>query len=397
MNQRERFLVIVIVGLVGAYGVHLAFGKYRNALLTKNNKLISLAEESKRLNVQVRNGALADRQMGEYLVRSLPSDLETASSTYQSWLVGLVQKHELQNADVKPNSVKAKTVSVRKGSRMTPVPFYAAHKFTVSGDTTMPQFVDFLHAFYQKDYLHRISTLEVKQDSKSNRIRVTASIDVVGLAAAKPDAVAPESRSWRVEPTVASYRPILNRNLFEPPNSAPEYEGSDRISTIVGSRSQDLKFKDAENHNIRYELVSKVEGVDIDESGKLNMTLQEMGNVEIVVRAIDDGYPSRSTETPLTIRVGDTPPPAAELPEFDHSRQTVLTGLVSSGDEMVAWLNIRTLGKTLKLRTGDKFEIGSLSGIVIEVNSRLAVLEIDGQQFSLRQRGNLAKAASRAE
>ena len=64
--------------------------------------------------------------------------------------------------------------------------------------------------------------------------------------------------------------------------------------------------------------------------------------------------------------------------------KTVLTGLVQGRGEWTAWLNVRTRDKTLKLRVGDSFEIGSVKGKVVEVSSRSAVLEAEGQKFELK-------------
>jgi len=56
-------------------------------------------------------------------------------------------------------------------------------------------------------------------------------------------------------------------------------------------------------------------------------------------------------------------------------------------------MKVKTTGKTLKLQPGDKFEIGTLSGAVIEVTSKFVLIEIDGKRFELRPAGVLSEAA----
>jgi hypothetical protein len=120
----------------------------------------------------------------------------------------------------------------------------------------------------------------------------------------------------------------------------------------------------------------------------------------VLVRAIDSGYPSRSTEQRLTVRVVDPPPPPPE-PEpklaFDDSTQTVLTALVQGRNESTAWLNVRTKATTLKLRPGDQFEIGSLKGSVVEATPQFVTLEVEGRRFTLEPGDNLSEAAKRSE
>ena len=57
---------------------------------------------------------------------------------------------------------------------------------------------------------------------------------------------------------------------------------------------------------------------------------------------------------------------------------------------------MRTQDKTLKLRVGDQFEIGSLKGKVIEVTPEFVELEIDDRRFTLEPNGILKDAADKS-
>jgi len=195
----------------------------------------------------------------------------------------------------------------------------------------------------------------------------------------------------------------MNRNFFEPPNGAPQYTGRPEIEAIVARDSPvPLTFKDPEGHQIRYEFVeTPPEFVRLDEpSGTLHIKSDEKREFQIQVRAIDDGYPRRTTEQTLTVKVVDPPPPPVAPPPklaFDDATQTVLTALVQGRDEWTAWMHVRTRDTTLRLKVGDGFEIGSLKGKVVDVTPRYVTLEIDGRRFTLKPSGNLSEAAKRAE
>src|SRR6056297_2158367 len=390
MTQREKILSILIGSLIGIVGLQWMFNKYRDAKLAKTNQIASLQEKSNDLNMKLLQGAMAERQMGEYRVRSLPGDPENAVAAYNSWLMEWVKEAGLVNPEVR---VTGSTPNRE---------LYRQYRFTVAGTASLPEAIELLHAFYLKDYMHRISGVTIKPDSKGD-LKLDMRIDALGLNTVPADVPPPASESWRVDSSLVAYQEaILNRNFFEPPNKAPEFRGSPQVEAIVGSRSPaTLQFEDAENHPIRYEIAGKVpEFVELDgDSGTLQMEPKQTGEFEILVRAIDAGYPSRTTEQLVKVKVGDPPVVVEEEPEpeFDHARQTVLTALLTGGDDWEAWMNVRTSGKTLKLREGDRFEIGTVKGKVVEVTPKFVVIEVDDRRFTLSPNdASLSEAAKRA-
>lgn len=391
MTQRERFLSILVGGLFAAVVVWWGFGKYRSALKLRNNQITALENEKQRHLEQQMQGEYANRQMGEYMVRSLPGDPERAQRDYQQWLLSMVQANKLSEAVVDLNSSR-------------PIGgLYQRLDFRVRGTTDKPGVIKLLHAFYGKDYLHRIRDLLLRPN-KEGDFTVEMSIDAIALLAAPADLPAREGTSWKVETDLAAYHdPIMNRNFFKPPNGAPEYTGRPAIEAIVGRDSPvPLTFKDPEDHPIRFEFAQPPpDFVRLDErSGTLRIKSDEKREFELLVRAIDNGYPRRTTEQKLTVKVVDPPPgPTPPPPKlaFDDATQTVLTALVQGRDEWTAWMHVRTRDKTLRLKVGDGFEIGSLKGKVVEVTPRFVTLEIDGRRFTLKPAGNLSEAAKRAE
>lgn len=394
MNQRERTLLIIVGGLIVALGFHWGFGKYRDALRFRDTRIAALTDEQQRLQEQQLQGALADRQLGEYLYRSLPGDPEKAQSDYQAWLFSWVKSGGLSEANVDAQGIQL----VQDGSRD---PLYRQLSFRVTGKADLPGLIELLHGFYAKDYLHRIRSLTVTQ-GRTEALTLTMIVDAVALNAADPKASPPEDPSWRVAADVAEYRdPILNRNFFSPPNLPPRFQGRPEIEAIVGrTTTAELAFEDPEGGRVRIELAEGApDFVSLDSRGRrLQIEALDAGSFDLLVRATDSGYPPRTTEQRLTVRAVPPEEPREEIaePSFDDARMTVLTGLVEGREGWTAWLNVRTRGQIEKLRIGDGFEIGSVSGTVVAASPRYATIEAGGRRFDLKPGQSLADAAKQA-
>ncbi len=251
--------------------------------------------------------------------------------------------------------------------------------------------------------MHRIRDLSLRP-TREGDFDVELTIDAIALLSAPDDLPLREETSWRVASDVNEYRdPILNRNLYKPPNEPPKYSGRPVIEVVVGRETPvPLTYKDPEGHTITYAFAEPPPAnFTLDErSGTLRVKSDEKKEFQIRVKATDNGYPSRTSEQDLTVKVVDPPPPPTPEPpklEFDDAKQTVLTALVQGRNEWTAWMHVRTRDKTLRLKVGDGFEIGSLKGEVIEVTPRYVMLEIEGRRFTLKPAGNLSEAAKRAE
>jgi len=389
MNQRERLLAIAVGGLFAALLITWGLGKYRTALSFRQQALTAQRDQQKQIHEQLVNGEYANRYMGEYLVRSLPPNPERAKSIYKQWLLETIESNELVAANVSANR-----------SRLIGG-LYQRMEFRVNGQTDIPNFVELLHDFYAKDYLHRIRDFSLTPMKEGN-FKVELSIDVIALLAA-PNELPPRDRSsWKIDRNVAAYHDkILNRTLFEPPNQAPKYSGQSVVQSVVGSDAPSpLTFEDPEGHSIRYEFIEPPpDFVELDHAnGTLQINTDDKQEFTILLRAIDGGYPSQSTEQTLTIKIIDPPPepePPAAKPDFDDANQTVLSGLVQGDGQWTAWLHVRTRGKTLKLRSGDQFEIGSLHGTALDVTPKHVVLKIDDREFKLLHGGNLGATVNK--
>lgn len=394
MNPREKVLTYGVGGILFLAGCQYVWMQYRAAIDSRQTRAEALDQQIFEAREKLLQGAYADRMFGEYLVRSLPSDPERAQADYKRWLSEVITLVDLRDAAVSLTGTR--TVAEEPDRRNE---LYQMHSFRLKGTTDQHGWLELLHLFYSKDYLHRISSLKVSPNVRGG-FSVEMQVDVIGLATAQPDLPSLETPSPLVESYAAYEEPILNRNFFSPPNQPPRFTSPSTLTVNVGeSANLSLKAEDPENHRLRYSLVGEPpQGLELDpRSGSIRWRPDTPGTHQLVVRVSDDGYPSQTTEQRFQLAVVDPPPPPRTEPAgFDDSTQTVLTALVQGSGDWTAWMNVRTQGTTLKLRPGDTFEIGRLSGTVVEVNARFVTLEIDGKRFELRPAGNLAEAARSA-
>ncbi|HBJ38645.1 MAG TPA: hypothetical protein DDZ51_28625 [Planctomycetaceae bacterium] len=393
MTPRERILGIGVGSILVLAGCQYVLMQYRTAVASRQARVETLDQQILEAQERLLQGAYADRMMGEYLVRSLPSDIEKARADYTRWLYEIITMVELRDASVSfTNTLPAGDL-------------YKRHQFKLSGKTDQRGWLELMHLFYTKDYLHRISNLVVRP-FREGGLFVDMTIDVIGLDAAQPDLAAPTATSPMVDSFAAYADPILNRNFFSPPNQAPKFTTPSRLTATLGqSPGLVVKAEDPEKDNVRYAVIGTApEGLELDSrTGEIKWNPTTPGNYPLAVEAIDSGYPAQRIEQRFEIAVVNPPPPPppAKEPEptpgFDDATQTVLTALVQGGGDWTAWMKVRTQGTTVKLRPGDKFEIGRLSGTVVDVNARFVTLESEGRRFKLRPAGNLAEAAKSAQ
>lgn len=393
MNQRERILLIAIGGLFVLGFGQWGFTKYKTAVKQRRSRYESLQEQQIQLQEKQYLGAIADRQMGEYMVRSVSSNTEQARTDYQGWLFDVVDEHNISGAKV-------------SSERVFPVGnLYQQMTFSLTGQASAPDVIGLIHAIQSKDYLHRIRELTINL-SKANEdiFLVSMTIDVASLDMAPVDATPPTTNAWRVDPELVAYTdPILNRNLFEPPNKAPVFNGEKTLKATKGREEAfTLVFKDADDHKLVYTLIEPPDSVSIDaSSGTLRIQRHELDEFEVTVQVSDNGYPKRTIEETFMVKVIDPPPASTEEPKvelkFDDAKQTYLTGLVQGSDDWTAWMNVRTRGKTLKLHVGDEFEIGSVHGIIESIDADSVRIKIGDKTISLSSGGTLKSAVDAVE
>ncbi|MDX1946339.1 MAG: Ig domain-containing protein [Pirellulaceae bacterium] len=400
MNSRERMLAIA----VGACGLLLG-GYFLQSFVAgqftdRRHRIESLEGDLRKLKTEALRGKQAVARLGEYEARSLPPQPEVARSLFQSWLLEEVGQVELIDPQV------------RAVSTINEEDVFIKQSFTITGKGNLQQLVELLHAIYRHDYLQRISLVSFKPIKESKLIDATITIEGVSMLSAAPATQLTPRASQRLAlPTRDDYlKVILGRNLFGPPNNPPKLASIGKQRVYTG-RPADFQAKGTDPDpldRVQYALTKSADpAARFDAySGQFRWTPKSPGEYQFVVQASDDGYPSKSASETVTISVTEPPPPEPVRPTepppppklaFDDAKYTVLTAVLDISGQGEVWLLIRPKGQTLKLHAGDKFEIGSIKGVVAAIGESDFTFASGGKQRRLAKGDILEQAKEIAQ
>lgn len=392
MNQREKTLAIstcaVVVLIVGFFG----YRRVQTGFIKKEKELSSLKSKIRKNDDVIFEGAEANAQLQSLLPRSLSSDLLIAQTEYKKWLNGLAQHVKLEEFSINPQGKKPE-----KG-------LYTYQTFSLKGKGDLGQLVDLLYGMQEKDYLHRISKIQLTPIARDPySMVITLETEVMSLVQAPRKQSPPKTLSNRLSKTHEEYSNIiLNRNVFSPENSAPELKSKNSTKIAKGEvLKYEVGAKDPENTYVDYAILGDIpKGMKIDESkGVVSWEPREVGEYEILVAARDRGIPRKTSEQLLKISVVEAPPvKVVEEKKFDIATQAVVTAFLAGGKQPEVWINSRIEGKTLFLKIGDELSLGNIKGKVIAIGANYAEIETDGNRWMINESdNNLAESFKRME
>ncbi len=382
MIHRERILLSLVVGPGIAAIAFVGVAKVRKGLSDRRDRVALLQKEIADKEFEVALGERKALELIELEARSLPPSREQAMSVYQAWLLDLVKNAGLQDVDVKLQSNR----SVRD--------VYTMFTFAVTGDGDLPRLTEFLHRFYEADFLHRIGRLNLKPIRDRRELSLSMSVDALALPGSPHLKTLPtDLQPPRDLLTLEEYRTaILGRNLFGPPNNKPRLtiSGSQRAyvgrSLTVSPQASDPDKLDS----LRYSVAEKElpSGMRFDaQTGSLQWTPRETGEYSVTLIVSDDGLPSKSDSQLVKISVSEPPPPPTPRPtppakpSFDPAQYTFLTSVVEINGEPQIWLIDRTTGTRYELSVGDSFDIGTWKGTVVRIGTNSAEVESSGHVY----------------
>lgn len=206
LQKREKVLAVVVAALLvvvaGRMGVRVLY----TPLATRQAEVEALAQRIAERQKKVEAALPAQARLAEYRRRSLPSDPQAARSLYQNWLLELTDRVKLKGRKVESSDGR-----VVKG-------IYHNLPFTVRGEGSLDQLVQFLYEFYSAGHLHRIRRLSVKPQEKSADLELTILIEALALVDAdRRDKLATLAGNRLAHQDLGAYRKsIVERNLFAP-------------------------------------------------------------------------------------------------------------------------------------------------------------------------------------
>ena len=399
MTPRERTLAIIVgalvLVLVLAVGSYSILGSYR----TQKNLVTALESSIGDVESNRRRARMASNRHLEYKELSLEADASVARTQYNDWLLKTTREHGLKNVSINkqgPFDKKfAQTVVARE------------LRFIVKAEADLKQLTEFLFHFHSADVLHRIADLNLqpetkggRDDEKNNNIIATLTIEALAL----PEG--PEERKIKSDYTkrllddeLEQYTStILPRNLFGLPNNPPRWLTKSRQEEYAGDRiSISLRASDPDEDDVDLELIeSEVEGVKLSGS-RLSIPSLDVGEYKFKLRALDDHPDQKSTDLEIMLAVVERPKPKPKeveppKPAFDPSVRTEISSIVRdrTGVRQV-WINIKPTGERLRLTVDEEFEVGPHKGKVVAINSKYAILEVDGEQGMFKPGDNFTE------
>ena len=386
MSQREKILAALVAVLAVLGGAHWAATQVQDAFAQRKKRIEATQSKLQDQELKIALGAKAADALAAYEQRALPADTRLARSLYQTWLLEIADRRVgLTNVKISPLAASTRSKS---GA-------YTAHSFNLTAQGDLRQLASLLYHFYSVDFLHRIKRVSVTPVRESKRLDLAVVIEALSLPGAsnrdKLESTGPTRLSGTTLEEVS--KPILERNLFAPPNQPPALASlSDQKAQVNRSWSLDLKASDPDKlDTVRYEVeAADLKGLSFDAAnGKLVWTPSEPGSYRMTVRAWDDGLPAKSSEKTFEVVVNDPPPPPepAKPPEPPKAARpvdlqfTYLTAVTESRGEREAWISVRTTGEMLKLREGDEFSIRGFEGTVRRIGENELIYEAHGKQY----------------
>lgn len=394
MNDREKKLAVLVGGLAVLVIAFIAYNMIGGMYQSRNTRIADL---KKKISAAERQDLLARRassRMARYRDQSLPSaGKNEAQNKYGNWLT-----QTLSEAGMTKESSITKKRGIKVGE-------HTQYAFTVSVKSDLRGLTTFMYKFYSTDLLHRISRLKIRPIKNSKELDLDFTVEamaVKGSTNAEELPIHPANR-LRLPDNDAYLTAILARNVFGGSNQPPQLGVSDRLTAMrdapvnISAQGSDPDSLDKLNYTLRApNLSAKIDPA----SGRVTWTPSKAGEYSLTITATDDGFPPLSVNKVVLVTVNDPPPPPPETPkklEFDDAKYTILSAVLESANENQVWLHIRTKGQTLRLKAGDKFEIGSVKGIVKEIGSGRFTFEQDGKLQSLEKGGNLLQTSEVAK
>lgn len=202
-GNRPRWLLPLFGLVVGGYVFYLMLDRFYYQPLETESRLTTSLEKrisETRLKLKRLNTKLPRRAQLES--RSLPADVEMASSTYQTWLINLVSSLGLINPTVDSTS----PILEAGISRL---------QFKLRGKASIKQLTTLLFEFYRSGNLHKIRQLSLTPTGSIDQLDIQLSIEALSLDRSDNELELTALASNRLSfDKLADYMTITKRNVF---------------------------------------------------------------------------------------------------------------------------------------------------------------------------------------
>jgi hypothetical protein len=232
VSQRERKLLMVIVGFVVLWGGWMLFSKYNSSMGMRRSQLQSAQTKLDEANRTLQKGRLAVAKMAELQKRSLPADREKAQTLYKAWLLAKAKSAGLTVNDIKLAQPTA------------PSKAFDIIGYKIQATGTLSSVVGMLYEFYHSPQLHQITRLNVSRPVGASQMIVSLDVEALCLQNAVATDTLPEGDSKRLAlASAAEYQkrfgerdlasvytpprpptPHIERTVAPPPPPPPKFD-----------------------------------------------------------------------------------------------------------------------------------------------------------------------------
>ncbi len=407
LSKRERLMAATVIGALPIALVMFLVVYVGGGLADRAEQIQSLEQEQQQLNLRMARGHRAIRRGNVYREESPPSNSVQSLNAYQSWLAELSQE---AFGDANFTVAKGYNQSVKYNLDET---IFVKQGFTLTGTGTLRQMTEFLYRFYQTRVLHRLSGMTLTPEvagqgaraRTTGRLRITLNIEVAVLSSAKPEGEFTGAPRGEMLRSLDEYHNVVTRrNLFGPPNQPPVFSTSNSHDFETGKDIRvALEANDEQATPLTFELIeTSTPNAEVSPTGdgSASFTVPPLakGTHRFVVRVTDNGWPNKSQDLALQIRVDDPAPEIVETPEPlpQYARYAVISGITTNvAGERQVWIKLRQPDDKLhRLVIGETFELDDLTWTVREITDDQVVIEVDGDSRTYRVRSTLSDPVS---
>lgn len=404
MQQREKILAAVagllIVYLAGQY----LFGF--DPFAAKNKELSNLQKKVEAEQEKAIKAKHAARKVEGWQREALSNNVARSRSDYHYWLLGLVERAKLDNAQVQP---ERKVIVNRATPDRRNVLAFEKLPFTINGEGSLNQLTEMLHEFYSVDVLHRVRSLSMQPTKSTKTLKLTLVVEALVL----PGTVDYEQQ----------IEPILKARCYRchGPDSSNRKAGLrlDQIAAAMAPLPKSKKTPIVPFRTLDSELVRRIRAGDKERMPPAPDQMLSKPEIELIADWVEQGARvGLPTELPKSHRLalaslGDyqklikdrdlfspytpppppprkvverppqkAPPPPPPPPRFDDSAYAYVTAILEVDERPQIWLYVRTTGKLLKLHEGDPVKVGRFDGKVKRIGRRSVEIQ-NGNKVSL--------------
>lgn len=242
MNQNRRTILLAAAGIavILMYAIDTGYRSFIEQPSQRyEGELKAVESKLQDANTSQVTGRRLVNQLEEYATRALPFDPALGRSSYQDWLLKLVEQHKMESASVDAETPRPIEVRSRTTKRKQNL---IGHRigFVVRARTTLDHLTDFMHDFHRSAQLHKIRSFSLTPLVNGNQLDLNLSIETLSLQSTEREGeLSTLIRDEQTFPPRAQYQEFVSRNLFA--KGFSKSLGQIRLNAITQNRSGELE------------------------------------------------------------------------------------------------------------------------------------------------------------